>query len=106
MAESDERNPSRGTQAINAFEQADRVDARPRVQWGQDVQLKEEARFIRTHAQTLLEPSAKVVQGAGEAVEWHPEADPDRVIETFVDTLQRPTSVAVGASEKRTARAT
>ena len=62
----------------------------------------EDARSQRERAEELLQPGGKLVEGCGEAVDWQTDAEiPDRVVEDFADTLERPTSVSAGASEAR-----
>ena len=102
MAKADPAKGDRAEEAIEAFQEAERIDARPRVQFGDDIVFNLEAKRQRARAEELLQPAGTLVQGCEEAVEWQTEAEvPDRVVEDLVDTLQRPTSVSAGASEAR-----
>jgi hypothetical protein len=94
------RGPSRGEQAIDAFRRAQRLDAKRRVQFGDDVVFDLEANAAREKAAELLKPDGILVEGGGEAVAWQPGAT-DRTAENFVSTLESPSSVSVGASERR-----
>ncbi len=38
------KDPSRGEQAIDAFQHADRIDAQPRVKFGDDMVYRQEAK--------------------------------------------------------------
>lgn len=102
MGKADRAKADRGEQAIEAFQEAERLDARPRVQFGDDIIFKQDASRERARGDELLQPAGTLVQGCGEAVDWQTDAEvPDRVVEDFADTLQRPTSVSAGASEAR-----
>lgn len=102
MGKADPANRDRAEEAIEAFQEAERIDARPRVQFGDAAIFSREAKHQRARAGELLQPAGTLVQECEEAVEWHTDAAvPDRVVEDLVDTLQRPTSVSVGASEAR-----
>lgn len=96
------RAPShrRGAQAIEAFQEAQRIDGKPRVSFGDDVVFKLDAKAARDRAHELNEPDGVLAVGAGEAVAWQPGAD-DRTAESFAATLERPTSISVAASEQR-----
>lgn len=100
MAKLTNESPSRAEQAIEAFQDADRIDAKPRVSFGDDIVFKLDANRARDRAHALKEPEGILAVGAGEAVAWQPGAD-DRTAESFAATLERPTSISVAASEKR-----
>ncbi len=94
------RAKRRGEQAIQAFQEANSLDARPRLSHADDVIYSAEAKRARGKAVELLEPTAPIVVSAGEAVTWESKAD-----EIFkgshaaiVETLEHPNSISVGAS--------
>lgn len=94
---------SRAEQAIEAFQEADRIDVRPHVSFGDRVVFELEAKQTRERGRELLKPAGIVVEGAGEAVAWDPapEAEYDPALMVIVNTLERPDSASVAASDKR-----
>jgi hypothetical protein len=100
------RAQRRGEQAVEAFQEADKIDQLPRQLQGDDVVYAREAEKFRTAGEILLCPAAPFSLGPGkEAISWDNgigAANPnDNAF--IVETLeQHPTSVAVGASGKRT----
>ena len=94
---------SRAEQAIEAFQEADRIEGRPHVSFGDRVVFELEAKEARERARTLLEPAGIVVEGAGEAVAWDPapEAEYDPALMVIVNTLERPDSASIAASDGR-----
>jgi archaeosine-15-forming tRNA-guanine transglycosylase len=99
------RATRRGEQAIEAFREADKIDQLPWQVPGDEVVLPREAEKFRAVGAALLEPTGPVQIAHGEAI------SPDTVTSGFenaliVETLEKhPTTVAVGASEKRSAAA-
>src|SRR5512145_965366 len=65
----------RGEQAIQSFQEADNLDAMPRLAHGDDVVYGMEAAKARGRGEVLLEPTAPVVVGAGEAISWDNQPD-------------------------------
>jgi hypothetical protein len=102
MANLTNESPSRAEQAIEAFQEADRVDAKPRVGFGDDIVFKLDAEYARTRAYELLEPAGIVGSRCGRGSDLGPGvprgADPE--LEVIVNTLERPNSVGVGALVK------
>ena len=68
MAKANHESPSRGEEAIDAFQEADRIDAEPRISFGDDIVFKVDAKAARDRAEALNQPNGIVVAGAGEAV--------------------------------------
>ena len=93
----------RGEQAIQAFHEADIYDAIPRLGDGDDAAYSSMARHERAKAEVLLEPTAPVAVGCGEAISWeHKSEEPYLGAHArIVDTLEHPNTVAVGASRDR-----
>ncbi len=50
------KDPSRGEQAIDAFQHADRIDAQPRVKFGDDIVYRQEAKRARASMPTSSSP--------------------------------------------------
>lgn len=90
----------RGEQAIQAFQEADNFDRIPRLSRGDDVVYGMEAAKARGRGEVLLEPTAPVVKGAGEAISW--DNQPDEIFKgahcRIVETLEHPNSISAGAS--------
>jgi hypothetical protein len=99
MSKREHASGRRGEQAIEAFQEADRIDAKPRVGFGDDVIFKLDAEYARTRAYELLEPAGIVGSRCGRGSDLGPGvprgADPE--LEVIVNTLERPNSVGVGA---------
>lgn len=100
MAKRINDSATRAEQAIEAFQEADRIDGRPRIGFGDDVVFELDASRARDRAHALNEPERILAIGAGEAVAWQPGAE-DRTAENFASTLERPSSISVSASEQR-----
>jgi hypothetical protein len=93
----------RGEQAIRAFQEADTLDAMPRLSHGDDVVYALEAKKAREKGETLLQPASPLAVSAGEAVTWE-----NQTSEAFkgahaiiVETLEHPNTVTAGASGQR-----
>jgi hypothetical protein len=97
------RATRRGEQAIEAFQEADKLDALPRDVEGDDVVYRREAEKFRIYGRLLLEPLAPVAIAHGEAVSYDAVNLPDQFdAGGILDTLEKsPTTVAIGASGKR-----
>lgn len=100
------RASRRGEQAVEAFREADKIDQLPRQVTGDDEVYTKEAAKFRAVGEILLQPAAPIALGPGrEAISWDNAVgaanrnDHACIIETLE---QPPTSVAVGASGKRT----
>jgi hypothetical protein len=99
------RATRRGEQAIEAFREADKIDQLPWQVRGDEVVLPREAAKFRAVGEALLQPTGPVEIAHGEAI------SPDIHTTSFesaliVETLEKhPTTVAVGASERRSAAA-
>lgn len=93
----------RGEQAIRAFQEANSLDAILRLSHADDVVQGAEARRARGRAEILLERTAPVVVGAGEAISW--DNQPDEIFKGahagIVETLEHPNTVSAGASGDR-----
>ena len=95
------RATRRGEQAVEAFREADQIDQLPRQVRGDDEVYLREAEKFRTLGSALLQPTGPIQVSHGEAI------SPDTVESSFktaliVETLEKhPTTIAVGASEKR-----
>jgi hypothetical protein len=97
------RATRRGEQAIEAFQEADNIDHLPRQVEGDDVVYRREAEKFRAYGNALLEPTDLSDVSHGEAVSYDAVKEPDRFdAGGILETLEKhPTSVAVGASGKR-----
>jgi len=100
------RASRRGERAVEAFREADKIDQLPRQVTGDDEVYTKEAAKFRAAGEILLQPGAPIALSPGnEAISWdnavggaHP-GEHACIVETLE---QHPTSVAVGASGKRT----
>ena len=59
---------------MDAWHEADCLDAKPRVNFGDDVVFKAEAKRAKARAAALME-APPVVAGADEAVAWDPRPE-------------------------------
>lgn len=93
----------RGEQAIQAFQEANNLDAMKRLSRGDDVVYSADAKLARARAEVLMEPTRPVVAGAGEALSWDNQPDePHKGAHCWmVETLEHPSSVSAGASGER-----
>ena len=93
----------RGERAITAFQEANNLDAIPRLSYGDAVVYRAEAKRVREKAEELLRPEAPVVVGAGEAVSWDGQADEvfKGAHAVIAETLEHPNSISAGASGRR-----
>jgi hypothetical protein len=93
----------RGEQAIRAFQEADSLDATPRLSHGDDVVYGLEAKRARASGEILLQPTAPVVVSAGEAITWENQAEEKHkgAHARIVETLEHPNAVSAGASGDR-----
>src|SRR5712691_2360748 len=65
----------RGEQAIQAFQEADNLDATPRLSHGDGVVYAAEAKTAHSRAEGLLQPVQRVIVSAGEAITWENQSD-------------------------------
>lgn len=93
-------NARRGGDAIRAFQRAERRAKTPPVSFSDKALQPLEVAQLRAEAAALLEPGPIVV-GAGEAIPALNDGDVDGRRDAMVDTLERPTTVSVAASEHR-----
>ncbi len=92
-----------GEKAIEAFQEANNLDAIPRLSHGDEVVYAAEAERLRQEGHALLHPDRPVVAGAGEMV-----IRDDKAGEVFkgghvaiLETLEHPDSISVRASSQR-----
>jgi hypothetical protein len=93
----------RGEHAIQAFQEADNLDAMTRLSHGDEVVFGMEAKRARERGEVLLEPVAPVMVSGGEAVTWENQADEihKRAHAWIIETLEHPNAVSAGASGRR-----
>jgi hypothetical protein len=93
----------RGEQAIQAFQEADNLDAMTRLSHGDGVVYGVAANRARAMGEILLQPAARVVVDAGEAITWESQAEEVHkgAHARIVDTLEHPNAVSAGASGDR-----
>jgi hypothetical protein len=98
------RSKRRGEQATEAFREADQIDALPWEVNGDDVVYRHEADKFRQLGEILLEPTAPIPVAHGEAISYDAIKTPDKFdAGGIIETLEKsPTTVATGASGKRT----
>jgi hypothetical protein len=93
-------NAERSAAAIQRFQRAHRHAGTPPVDFCSRVLQPLEVAQMHDAAEALLEPGP-LVQGAGEAFPALSEGDTDGRRDTMVDTLERPTTISVRASQQR-----
>jgi hypothetical protein len=93
-------NAERGAAAIHRFQRAYRHAETPAVDVCSRAVQPLEVKQAYEQAEALLQPGS-IVEGAGEAVPALSAGDTDSRRDAMIDTLQRPTSVSVRASEQR-----
>jgi hypothetical protein len=94
-------NTQRSAEAIRLFEEADQIKGTPATDILARALQPLEVRQKYKHGLEFLEPGP-VTRGAGEAVPSLGDAEPfSRGRHSMVDTLERPTTVSVRASEHR-----
>ncbi|MCR4339211.1 MAG: hypothetical protein NUW01_04905, partial [Gemmatimonadaceae bacterium] len=93
----------RGEQAIAEWQEADSLDALPRVSHGDEVVYGLEAMKARARGEALLEPTGPVRVSCGEAITWDNQIGEASRGETawIIDTLEHPNTVTAGASGRR-----
>jgi hypothetical protein len=93
----------RGVQAAQAFQEADNLDAIPRLDHGRLDRLLHGSEEGGTRGEELLQPARAVEVSAGEAVTWeHNDREIFKGTQGFiVETLEHPNSITVGASGDR-----
>ncbi len=93
----------RGEQAIQAFQEADNLDATPRLSHGDEVVYSLEAKKARAKGEILLQPASPLAVSAGEAVTWENQpGEPFKGAHAMiVETLEHPNTVTAGASGDR-----
>jgi len=96
----------RGEQAIAAFQEADHLDAIPRISFGDDVVYGLDAKKQRARGEVLLQPATSdppIEVSSGEAVYWDNKNGEPFLGATarIIDTLEHPNSVSAGASGDR-----
>jgi plastocyanin len=93
----------RGEQAIQALQEADNLDATPRLSHGDEVVYSLEAKKARAKGALLLESAAPVTVSAGEAITWENQSEEIHkgANARIVETLEHPNTVTAGASGDR-----
>lgn len=93
-------NAKRSAEAIRSFQEAQRLAGTPPVDFSSRVLQPLEVQEARDKGESLLEPG-HIVQAAGEAIPALGYHETDGRRDAMVDTLERPTTVSVRASEHR-----
>lgn len=94
---------SRGAKAVHLLQEADALEARKPIYFGERAVNGAQAAELRTEAQELLKPTGLLCEGTTEAALWDPDpSDPHYARETrLFNTLENPDTVSVSASEQR-----
>jgi hypothetical protein len=98
-----QKTDRRGEQAVRALQEADNLDATPRLSHGDEVVYSLEAQKARAKGEILLQPASPLAVSAGEALtaENQPGGTFKGAHTLIVDTLAHPNMVSVGASGDR-----
>jgi hypothetical protein len=97
------RTDRRGEPAVRSFQEADKLDATPRLSHGDEVVYSLEAERARAKGEILLQPASPLAVSAGEVItaENQPAETFKGAHTRIIDSLPHPNMVTAGASADR-----